>query len=477
MNHKISIFSLASLLLASSLTGCMYPGLEDDLAVEESGGENSSSKEKYLPSAEMTNCGVYKSGDYQVLNVKANITPNEAYEQEELGFCYATHDNPTIQDKVARTTREENPEIVKWTSIYDDIWNIDPGQTYYVRAFARNAAGTAYSSKSMSVETPDLYIKEPKLKITTTDNKTYKLTGSYSTYSSIIFHNTVMGFCYQIDGSSKIEYLTEDELSSSNYVGELSIGNELKEGHTYTFQLYFKSGEQYVYSNEASINLDEAHLGSKTDPAAPDATLTSIKAGTKRGYFTIAAQGSVKSSGYALESYGLCWSEKGLPTTNDYHWENTDMSSSASATINHWSEKNLEPNTTYHFRAFGTNGAGTGYSPEIVFTTPDDNAKPREDLSLSNYNSSFKITSYFDGTTYIQNECGVCYSATNKLPEVGGNDVTKVTTQYEESSSNYFSTVLQKGTDLIVGQTYYFRAYIKTSHGYVYSNAKKQTVN
>ena len=173
MNHKISLFSLASLLLASSLTGCMYPELEDDLAAETSGGENSSSKEKFLPSAEITQSKISKDGYRTVISAEAKIQPNEAYEQEEIGFCYATHENPTIQDKVSSITREEDPDIVNGRYINDNLDDIDPGQTYYVRAYARNGAGTAYSSNQLTVEVPNLDIIAPTLTRANTGKQTY----------------------------------------------------------------------------------------------------------------------------------------------------------------------------------------------------------------------------------------------------------------------------------------------------------------
>lgn len=439
-------------------------------------------KEHLIPSIKITNCNIKTTTEsgmwYQVIYAEANVKPNESYDHEELGFCYATHPDPTTEDLCNIITASENPDIIKWTAIKSELADIVPGQTYYVRAYARNRAGITFSAEQLTVETPDLKISNPQLKLTTTDDQTYTFTGSYygsSYYNSTYYKNTMMGLCYTIDDSMDKVYLTETNLTWKNYVETLTIGETLKVGHNYTFYLYFKSGEQYVYTDPVMIYLDEAHRGYKTHPDAPDATLTSIGEGTARGYFTVSARGSAKSSDYALESYGLCWSKKSLPTTSDDNW--TEESNSSSATISQRLEDNFEPNTTYYFRAFGTNGVGTGYSSEKKLDTPDDDAKPKEDLNLSDYNSNVKIISYFEGTTYKQNECGVCYSATNILPAVGGEDVTSVVAEYAESSSQYFSTVLQKGTDLTKGQSYYFRAYIKTSHGYVYSNAKKHTVN
>ena len=65
------------------------------------------------------------------------------------GFCYSTHPNPAITDD---TVEVDFTASTVFTSFSEDL-DLDAGQTYYVRAFAQNAVGVAYSNEQ-TIETP-----------------------------------------------------------------------------------------------------------------------------------------------------------------------------------------------------------------------------------------------------------------------------------------------------------------------------------
>ncbi|HAN77777.1 MAG TPA: hypothetical protein DCQ31_08405, partial [Bacteroidales bacterium] len=68
--------------------------------------------------------------------------------------------------------------------------------------------------------------------------------------------------------------------------------------------------------------------------------------------------------GSAIVERGICWSRKPLPTTLDEKILLGTGLGEFSCTLS-----NLSPGTTYFVRAFATNGIGTAYGNEIVFTT------------------------------------------------------------------------------------------------------------
>lgn len=53
------------------------------------------------------------------------------------GVCWATKDTPTVSDNKT----EDGDGIGKFTST---LTNLEPGTTYYVRAYATNSIGTSY---------------------------------------------------------------------------------------------------------------------------------------------------------------------------------------------------------------------------------------------------------------------------------------------------------------------------------------------
>lgn len=59
----------------------------------------------------------------------------------KCGFCYGTTVNPTIDDK----NFSQEAQGAKFGSFTQSITNLDAGLTYYVRAYAINAVGVAYS--------------------------------------------------------------------------------------------------------------------------------------------------------------------------------------------------------------------------------------------------------------------------------------------------------------------------------------------
>jgi hypothetical protein len=71
--------------------------------------------------------------------------------------------------------------------------------------------------------------------------------------------------------------------------------------------------------------------------------------------------------GSAVIARGLCWSTNPQPTIADnVSTDGTGLGVFASIL------NNLQPNTTYYFRAYATNSAGTGYGNELSFSTTAD---------------------------------------------------------------------------------------------------------
>lgn len=69
-----------------------------------------------------------------------SILNNGGAQVREYGICWSTNSAPTIENNKSITDSNTNTFSI-------NITNLKPGTTYYVRAFAINAAGTAYGNE------------------------------------------------------------------------------------------------------------------------------------------------------------------------------------------------------------------------------------------------------------------------------------------------------------------------------------------
>ena len=81
---------------------------------------------------------------------------------------------------------------------------------------------------------------------------------------------------------------------------------------------------------------------------------------------TAACGGDVIVQGLTLTKLGVCWSMEQNPTINDNNLSTTDWNAPFVCTLYH-----LNPNTTYHVRAFALRGLEYYYGEDKAFTTLD----------------------------------------------------------------------------------------------------------
>ncbi|PWG05953.1 LamG-like jellyroll fold domain-containing protein [Polaribacter aquimarinus] len=129
----------------------------------------------------------------------------------------------------------------------------------------------------------------------------------------------------------------------------------------------------------------------------------------------------------------------------------------------------LSENTTYYYRAYGTNVEGTDYGQVLSFSTLSstpviDNIAP---LVL---NSSATLGGNITNQgAAVVTQRGIVYSATNTNPEIGGTNVTQKTSG---SGTGIFS---ERITGLTENTLYYYKAYATNSNGTTYTPIKTFT--
>ena len=165
--------------------------------------------------------------------------------------------------------------------------------------------------------------------------------------------------------------------------------------------------------------------------------------------------GTVVSSASAVTERGVCWNTIGSPTIADSHTSDGngvgDFVSSLTSLI---------PATTYYVRAFAVNENGTGYGPQISFTTFDVPSMTTNYVNVTSATSAIISCSVSDDHGADVTVQGICWNTTGN-PTTADNTITA-----ELGSANYDINM----SGLTPATTYYVRAYATNSEGTGYGN-------
>ncbi len=183
--------------------------------------------------------------------------------------------------------------------------------------------------------------------------------------------NSAVELAYQVDGAGPWIPIAGTPAfphlfngSSNNYNGTLNV--TFTSGHTYVIRMY-----EYWASSGSSQNTNRTEtigtvvFGGNTvvSGPVPDVTTTGSSA---VAISTATASGSITPVSSAVTESGICWSVAANPTTADAHLATSPLVSTGAFSIN---ITGLLAATTYHYRAYATNGVGTAYGADLTFTT------------------------------------------------------------------------------------------------------------
>ena len=178
--------------------------------------------------------------------VSSEITNNGGAEVTEKGFCYSTTENPTVED---------SHKTVDGDDFEATIAELANGTTYYVRAYAVNSEGTAYSEQT-SVHTLAL--------ATVADVTSSDITGISFKVSSEITDNgdaevTEKGFCYSTTENPTVE--DSKKVVDGNEFETTIAG--LANGTIYYVRAYATSYAGTAYSEQISVKTLQGVLNGK----------------------------------------------------------------------------------------------------------------------------------------------------------------------------------------------------------------------
>ncbi|MGE5457011.1 MAG: hypothetical protein ACM3RX_01510 [Methanococcaceae archaeon] len=282
----------------------------------------------------------------------SSITANTAISGGTIGFdggspittkgiCWSTTEKPTIID--SRTT--DGSGTGSFTS---NMTELEAGRLYYVRAFATNSITTSYGNQ---------------LSFTTKDGNAILTTMQIS---QITATTAMSGGNITNDGGSPIAskgvcWSTSPNPTIINSKTTAGLGNGpfesiitgLMPGQTYYLRAYVTNTVKTSYGDE-KIFVTKSGI----------ATITT-KSASKILAFSAMSGGNITDDGGAkITAFGVCFSTNQNPTIFDFKTEDGSGTGDYVSLLS-----GLIANTTYYFRAYATNIAGTSYGSQLSLTT------------------------------------------------------------------------------------------------------------
>ena len=268
------------------------------------------------------------------------VTSDNGFTVTSRGVCWSTVQNPTTDD--SHTTNGNG--IGEFNSLLENLQN---STTYYVRAYAINANGTAYgenksfttTSGEITVTTNDVTNIGPVSAIgggnaTVSDDNDLPITAKGVCWST--GHNPMVSGSHTTDGTGTGEF--------TSTISELSI-NTLYYVRAYaTNQLDTYYGEEKLFTTVSGL---------------PMVTTTNVS--MSDGFFV--SGGNVTSDGgFPVTARGICYGIYPNPDLTSAYTHTTDGSGTGYFT----SVIDSSMTGTIYVRAYATNANGTTYGAQVV---------------------------------------------------------------------------------------------------------------
>ncbi len=353
----------------------------------------------------------------------------------ERGVCWSTTPSPTVAD--AKTSNGTG--IGSFSSA---LTGLTQATTYYVRAYAINAAGTAYGDEiSFTTPVPSL----PTLTTTAVSAIAPTKANSGGNISSDGYLSvTARGVCWSTSSAPTIaNNITTNGTGLGGFTSSLT---GLTPSTVYYVRAYATNSLGTAYGDEVSF----------TSAAPALATISFTSVTTIRYNSAIGNANITNDGGSPITARGICYGTVALPTIADNITSNGTGTGTFAATLG------LSPGTTYYARVYATNGVGTVYSAQRTFTTPLSSmgvltTAPISGITATDALSGGDITD--DGGSPVTAR-GVCWS-TASSPTISNNKTIDGT-----GTGSFVSAI----TGLNQNAVYYVRAYVTNSAGTAYGN-------
>lgn len=281
-----------------------------------------------------------------------NVTSDGGAAVTARGICWGTSTAPTT----ALTTKTSDGTGIG--VFVSSLTGLTVGTTYYVRAYATNSVGTTYGN--------EVNFTQPGVGLPTVS--TTPITNIYaSTASSGVDVTgdggsavTAAGICWSTTPGPDIALPTTTSTFAGSGIGNFASNLfGLLPTTTYYVRAYATNANGTSYGSELSFTTSSASAPIiTTDP------VINLIGSLAEGGGTLTSDG-----GSALSAVGVCWGNSVNPTiTSNLGLTNESQYLGSFAPFTYFSNmNNLSIGTTYHVRAYATNGLGTSYGTDVSF--------------------------------------------------------------------------------------------------------------
>lgn len=381
-------------------------------------------------------------------SVTVNISI-DSQNSNEIGLLYSTNSSPNNRNS-------QKVEVSYYNSGLVTLTGLNYGTKYYYRGYATNRIDTVYGEiKDFTTTTATTPIIS-----STTAPSSITQTSAYSggtITSDGGFSIIAKGVCWSTTTSPTVANNKTSNGSGANSYSSSISG--LSHGTTYYVRAYATNSIGTSYGNQVSFATKPA-----TIPVISSTTIASSITQT-----TAISGGSISSDGGASVTIrGVCWSSAtSTPTIADSKTSDGNGIGTFSSNLT-----GLQASTTYYYRAYATNSAGTSYGTTRSFLT---NSITTATISSTTSATSITQTTAVSGGTIsidggsVVTSRGICWSSSTTSP------TTSLSTKTVDGSG--IGTFTSTLSGLTASTTYYVRAYATNSIGTVYGSYKSFTTS
>ncbi len=328
------------------------------------------------------------------------------------------------------------------TLVSKAITGLSANTVYHYRVKGVSAGGTTHGADQTftTLLAPTVTTQAATVTGTTTATGNGNITGLGSS------NPTEHGVCWSTTADPTIGDSKTTEGAAGATGAFTSSMTGLSAGSLYHYRAYATNTAGTSYGADVTFT---------TDPEAPTVTTqaaTSITGSTAMGNGNITDLGAPDPT-----QHGVCWSTSANPTITDSKTTEGVAGSTGAFTS---SMTGLTSNTTYHYRAYATNTAGTSYGGDQTFTTlqtPMVTTQAATAIATTTATGNGNIT---DLGSPNPTQHGVCWSTTAD-PTIGDSKTTKGAA----GSTGAFTSSM---TGLSAGTLYHVRAYATNTGGTSY---------
>jgi hypothetical protein len=290
---------------------------------------------------------------------KGEITDSGSPVYTKRGFVYSTTSTPTIET----TIKDLQVEKTENTDFFYTVSGLTLGQTYYVRAYAINSVGPAYSANEITFKPEMTYPTVTTQAVTNINIGSANVTLN----GNIVYVGdpacTERGFVYDLYVNPTLDNMVQTV--AGNGTGNFSINiQNLEAGVTYNVRAYATNAKGTVFGENVQFSIPAVSL-----PVVSILQTTKINSNGTNATFNAYVSAIGNPAGITK---GFCYSHTNPNPTLD-NGAHIDFSTTEGGNITtgnfSYTHTSLQPNQTYYLRSYVITPFDTVYSGISTFST------------------------------------------------------------------------------------------------------------